>query len=263
MFEEKLPVSKRILLALAFLADCLDEARLLGGLVGVTYNWVYGWVPPQYKRHNFYNQVRRLLKKGYVRKKREGRSSILAITAEGRVNSVSLQGCLWPEEWDGFWTLVFFDIRETSRRIRDLLRDLLKRLKFGMFQRSVWVFPGNFVAKLRKLMAQEGLQNYVLVISSKDLGVKNQKALAERIWHVSSLNKKYKRLVGEIQAVAGFPEEKQGAEVKRLKERLLVLLDRDPMLPLALLPDDWAGRKAVRAILAFEGEDTSRQGLRS
>ena len=70
MFEEKLPVSKRILLVLAFLADCLDEARLLGGLVGVTYSQVYGWVPPQYKRHNFYNQVRRFIQKGYARKKR-------------------------------------------------------------------------------------------------------------------------------------------------------------------------------------------------
>jgi len=252
MFEEKLPVSKRILLVLAFLADCLDEARLLGGLVGVTYSQVYGWVPPQYKRHNFYNQVRRFIQKGYARKKRVGKSSILAITLQGRVSSVSLHGYLWPEDWDGFWTLVLFDIRETSRRIRDSLRAFLRQLKFGMFQRSVWTFPGNFVAKLRNLIKEEGLQNYVLVISSKDLGVRDQKALAERIWHVSSLNKKYKRLVKEIHAVASFQKEKQVAQVERLKEQLLVLLNRDPMLPLALLPDDWAGRKAVKAILAFE-----------
>lgn len=254
MFEEKLPISKRILLALAFLADCLDEARLLGGLVGVTYNQVYGWVPPQYKRHNFYNQVRRFVKKGYARKKREGKSSILAITAQGRINSISLHGHFWPTEWDGFWTLVFFDIRETSRRIRDFLRIFLKRLKFGMFQRSVWAFPGNFVARLRKLIKEEGLQNYVLVISSKDLGIKDQKALVERIWRVSFLNKKYKKLIEEIETAASLPKEKKVAKTEKIKERLLVLLNGDPMLPLALLPDDWAGRKAIKAILAFEKE---------
>lgn len=254
MSDAKLTTGKRILLALAFLADCLDEARLLGGLVGATYKQTYGWIPPQYKRQSFYSQVWRLINKGCVRKVGKGKNSVLEITPKGRVETISLSGALWPTEWDGFWTLVFFDIRETSRRIRDSLRVFLKRLKFGMFQRSVWAFPGNFVAKLRKLIKEEDLQNYVLVISSKDLGIKDQKALVERVWRVSSLNKKYKKLIEEIETAASLPREKKVAKTEKIKERLLVLLNEDPMLPLALLPDDWAGRKAVKMVLASEKE---------
>lgn len=260
MSEAKLPIGKRILLALAFLADCLDEARLLGGLVGVTYEQTYGWAPPQYKRQNFYSRVKKFVDKGYIRKVGRGKNLVLRLTPEGKIKAISPLGTFWPEEWDGIWTLVFFDIQESSRRIRKLLRRLLKRLKFGMFQRSVWVFPGDFVAKLRQLIKEINLEDFVLVISSDDLGIDDQKALAEKIWCVSSLNRKYKKLVGEVRVARSFSIDKQAVRVEEFKERLLGLLSMDPMLPLKLLPDNWAGKTAAEVVLEFKKELIGRSG---
>lgn len=250
--RQKLTIGKQILLVLAFLADCLDEARLLGGLVGLTFQQTYGWIPPQYKRKNFYSQVKRFIDKGYVKKVGKGKNSVLAPTAEGRIKAFSLSGCLWPEQWDGQWTTVFFDIRETSRSTRDKLRNFLKRLKFGMLQRSVWIFPGDFVSKLRRLMTESRLQDYVLVISCDDLGVEDQKALVERIWRVSALNRKYKKLAEEVGNAQSLPTEKQAIKVREFKKLLLDLLSADSMLSLALLPDDWVGKKVIKSILELE-----------
>lgn len=252
MGKEKLTVAKRILLVLAFLADCLDEARLLGGLVGLTFKQTYGWVPPQYKRKNLYSQVKRLIDSGYVKKAGKGKSSVLALTSEGRIEALSLSGVLWPERWDGLWTIVCFDIKETSRNMRDKLRSFLRKLKFGMFQRSVWIFPGDFVVKLRQSMKETGLQNFVLIISSKDLGIKDCKALVERVWRVSALSRKYKRLLEEIGEVSNLSIGEQGAKIEKLKESLLILLNGDPMLPLALLPDGWVGKKVVKLVSELE-----------
>lgn len=46
-----------------------------------------------------------------------------------------------PEAWDGVWRLVSWEIPESQRSRRDLLRSTLARLGFRQLQRSLWVLP--------------------------------------------------------------------------------------------------------------------------
>lgn len=252
MVRKKLTIGQKILLTLAFLGDALDEVRLLGGLVGFTFESVYGWTPPQYKRQNFYTQVKRLIKKRQIERIEEGTGPVLNLTPEGGKYISRFWQPLWPKDWDGVWTLVLFDIEETSRRIRDVLRRFLRSLKFGMYQRSVWIFPDNLVLKLRRLLREEGLEEYVLVISTDNLGIQGLKGMVEKIWHVSKSNQRYKKIIKEAELCQTLPSGERKVQARAIKSQLVNLLSSDPKLPLKLLPKDWAGRKAIKTVLALE-----------
>lgn len=71
--------------------------------------------------------------------------------------------------WDGRWRLVFFDIPEQKRPIRDYMRSTLKRLGFREFQRSTWIHPHKLPAFLSKLLADPQLRKYTRVITTSDI----------------------------------------------------------------------------------------------
>ena len=61
-----------------------------------------------------------------------------------------------PIRWDGRWRMLIFDIKESRRRIRVRLRQLLSAAGFLRLQDSAWVFPypcEEFVALLRAHLA--------------------------------------------------------------------------------------------------------------
>ena len=45
------------------------------------------------------------------------------------------------KKWDGRWFLVFFDVPEIQRNKRNYLRNLLYKLGFYRYQKSVYLFP--------------------------------------------------------------------------------------------------------------------------
>ncbi|MEK9181270.1 MAG: hypothetical protein AAB871_03480 [Patescibacteria group bacterium] len=46
-----------------------------------------------------------------------------------------------PSSWDGLWRLVMFDVPESSREARDLIRRKLSQLGFVSIQKSVYIHP--------------------------------------------------------------------------------------------------------------------------
>ncbi len=46
-----------------------------------------------------------------------------------------------PKKWDGRWRIVIFDIKESRKRTRFLLRKTLSQIGFVRLQNSVWIFP--------------------------------------------------------------------------------------------------------------------------
>lgn len=46
-----------------------------------------------------------------------------------------------PKQWDKKWRVILFDIPETQKRLRDVLRGHLKNLGLMEFQKSVFVHP--------------------------------------------------------------------------------------------------------------------------
>ncbi len=68
-----------------------------------------------------------------------------------------------PYAWlpTGQWLVVFFDVPEQQRRIRDRLRAGLRHLGFSPLQRSVWATRRNVGKEVAELIALLGARSYV------------------------------------------------------------------------------------------------------
>jgi len=73
-------------------------------------------------------------------------------------------------EWDGKWRIVIFDIPEDKRKIRNVFRSRLKLWDFKPWQKSVWASKKNVTSKLRNLIKELEIDNWVLVIESDNTG---------------------------------------------------------------------------------------------
>ena len=76
------------------------------------------------------------------------------------------------EKWDGKWRLIFWDIPEKRKSIRDLLRNKLKQLGFVRWQKSVWASKKNCTEILREFIKSAGIEDWVLVVESDNVGRK-------------------------------------------------------------------------------------------
>ena len=82
-----------------------------------------------------------LVKKGLARHS-EGMLSVTNEGSEALENAVTKTNALLREkEWDGKWRMVAYDIPASHAKLRDAVRDVLKRAGFVRLQHSIWIFP--------------------------------------------------------------------------------------------------------------------------
>ncbi len=169
-----------------------------------------------------------------------------AITKEGKGRLQGLFPKFYNEKhWDGIWYLVNFDIPETMHRKRDILREKLKSLGFGMMQQSVWISPVNFLGTVQKEVEVLKLAPFVLCAQSQNLGEERSQVLANRIWRLEKLNGRYKDFIERYE---------KGIERKDFYKAFLdfmSIFQDDPQLPVELLPRSWYGRKAYGLLRDF------------
>ena len=70
-------------------------------------------------------------------------------------------------KWDGKWRMVLFDIPDSDKKIREVLRFHLKRLGFYNYQKSVFIYPHNCKDEIDFLIEFYQIRRYVrqLVVS--------------------------------------------------------------------------------------------------
>lgn len=126
---------------------------------------------PELKKASLAQALKRLREKGFVERvteKDEGKI-ILRLTEAGR-EFLLLEKSDDEIEWDGKWRVVVFDIPEKQRTIRNILRSRLKMWGFSPWQQSVWASKKNITAKLRNLVKELDIEDWVLVIESDNVG---------------------------------------------------------------------------------------------
>lgn len=246
-----LKAKDRVLLGLALMGDAFDETRLLGGLVTSLYANVYGWAPVKFRKQRYYESVSRMIKTGYIEKIIKNGQPYLRLLSAGKERLIrdfpilKLQG----QKWEGLWTIVVFDIAETSRYKRDLLRRKLLELGFGMYQRSVYISPFNFIEDLKEFIENYRLSN-VQVFRSKEVIGENRRERVAKIWKLERLNKQYQKVIKEVERIKKLPKGRvKERRLRQLRNFYLDLLLSDPFLPRELLPKDWLGEKARGAVL--------------
>ena len=145
---------------------------------------------------------------------------------------------LRSQKWDGFWTLVAYDLPNIKRGDRDYLRRKLKDLGFGCPQESLYICPLPLASALRELVEGEGMEDFVWVLRAETvLGLPN-KEVAKRAWNLDELNGLYIKL---LEALPGVGKSGKKNLLEEWQKYYLALDFNDPYLPFELLPDDWQG----------------------
>ena len=117
--------------------------------------------------------VQRLMARGLLKKDKDG---YLSLTAKGDALLLKYQlhelRIPKPRRWDGKWRVVMFDVWESRKPTRELLRKTLRRLGMVRIQDSVWVHPYNcedIIALLRtNLRASPAIQYMVVECMDRD-----------------------------------------------------------------------------------------------
>lgn len=134
------------------------------------YSYLY---PHLYKRRDRYTyEWSRLQRRGLIQKN----GDIYRLTSKGEkeaffafLEAGKRNYQPHKERWDGHWRIIFFDIPEKQRRMRDELRDMLKTIGFKEFQQSVWIYPYRVPNFLKEILFEERIKHFTRFITTKHI----------------------------------------------------------------------------------------------
>lgn len=145
--------------------------------------------------------------------------------------------------WDGRMHLITYDVPETRRLDREVLRNAIRTLGAGRLQDSVWITPYNPIDTLRTIIEERTLAGSVIVSDMGEggaIGEEDIQSLAVRVWELDKLNERYETWLDQYQ--------RSDALDQWLVTGYLAILRDDPQLPFALLPKWWKGNDAYRLV---------------
>lgn len=137
-------LTKELLLALA--SGILVATKVAGHSgVGYVLSEADNDIFPLFKKRRIIEALKRFETQGYVNWKIKNGKTVLILEDKGkkRVLSYELHNLKVkkPKVWDGLFRVVVFDIPETKKQARDILRKKLRELEFKKLQKSVFVSP--------------------------------------------------------------------------------------------------------------------------
>lgn len=243
-----------LLLGLSGALDLFEEIRDPFSLVSKSYESMYGWVPSQYKRHNFNHLVWRNIKTGFIERIEKQGEIYIRLTSQGskRITRDFPLLSLQKRKWDKKWRFVIFDIQEVNKNAREGLRKKLKELGFGMIQKSVFISPHDVIKDLLEFIENLKLDESVYAFEVSAFAVGGIKELANKVWKLDALNEKYKCIVDKAKEInsSHLTEIRDRVNLlnKSLKSEYLGILLQDPFLPKELLPSSWFGFEAKKLV---------------
>ncbi len=110
-----------------------------------------------------------------VKETEKGENILITPKGEKKVLEIELklltQKSEFPLRKDKRWIMVMFDIPEKERRKRDLLRSILKSLKFKEFQKSVWICPYDVMDLLERYLKFYALKKFTKIFLIKEISL--------------------------------------------------------------------------------------------
>lgn len=198
-------------------------------------------------------QIRELEAKGYL-------ESAEAAAGTGRVHRLTTKGSLaamgggdpeerWNRDWDGRWRMAVFDLPEEKRGLRNELRRILRKTRFGCLQGSVWITPEPMDAVREDLKRVHGGCGVLSFFEGRPCCGESDAELVSAAWDFGRINGLYADFLAHLEAAPGraaVTRERLLEWGRRERELWLACLAADPLLPAVLLPRSYAGRAAWR-----------------
>ena len=188
----------------------------------------------------------RLARDGWLERTRIGRNSFYRLAEKGRATFEAATERIYfaaPAPWDGRLRIA---VLETGDE-RSLQRAALESAGFGQLAPGVLIAPGHAAA---------AANGSLVVLDAAAVPADAARRLAARAWPLERIAEDYRRFLADFAAVESAEGAGRGLDdLQSLALRVLLvhqyrrIILRDPLLPEALLPDDWPGR-AARALCA-------------
>ena len=198
--------------------------------------------------------IGRLANEQWVSFERSGRASFYSLTAQGRARFAEATQRIYgapPQEWDDVWTLVI--VPPALKRVRDDLRDELMWLGFGQITPGVFAHPTHEESAIRSRLEELGSSGQLIVMQASIPTDAGSASLVSMGWDLDDLARRYRRFIDMFSPVADALDATGSSplagDVAFILRTLLLheyrkIHLRDPMLPAALLPANWAGADA-------------------
>ena len=186
---------------------------------------------------------------------RETGSWVAKLTQAGKnlLKDHSLRESPWSESWDGVWRMLTFDLPQEARDQRHQLKIWLKERRFGGLQGSVWITPHPCEHWLPKLLKIKIDPRAVVIMEGRPIGNLKDSDLVKKAWDFDKINglyRDYLRFLSSsgVQRGEEASLEKQFASWYAEEAELWrAAYELDPLLPDALCPKGYMGRKAFES----------------
>ena len=192
-------------------------------------------------------KLRRLAACGVINLPEPADARIVCLTEAGR--SLAHGGISpierWARPWDGHWRMVLFDIAEHVHPVRDRFRYVLRQARLGYLQGSVWISPDPLDELRNTVRAMTSNPEALLFFQGRPSAGESDSALVDGAWDFSRLAEAHRECLGLLTHPPADTDSSRLWRVGLAKERdaWLRARDLDPLLPTALLPKEYLGKK--------------------
>jgi DNA-binding transcriptional regulator PaaX len=180
----------------------------------------------------------------YIQRQKKSDDDTFALTDKGDNALADILNYL-PEgnpKWDKKWRIILFDVPETQRTLRQMLR--LKLIDWGarMLQSSVWISPyPTAMQRFQILVRNYKLTSSVHFFEAQHFG--DNTINVSELWELNKLEKEYRSLFSTFERMYRKIEksESQSYLAKCLIIQLALIAKQDPNLPEYMMPKNWIG----------------------
>jgi DNA-binding transcriptional regulator PaaX len=189
----------------------------------------------------------RLHRQNLVQRKGHGQSAKFVVTeqAKRRVRVIDPTRD-WDRTWDGKWRVFSFDIPTIQRRERMLLWRSLRAQRFGLLQRSVWVWPHEVEPILLQIVKARGIPECFCGFESGRLFLCNDTEVVASAWDFDEIRRRHdsylKHLVATVDSLDRADDLRALGRLARIeRDAYQFAFSIDPMLPRDLWPKPYKG----------------------
>jgi phenylacetic acid degradation operon negative regulatory protein len=187
---------------------------------------------------------------GWIQSCRIGRRATWSVTPGGRAAldagvSYVLRFAARTDIWDGRWLMLIINLSSSDYRVRNRLQ----WAGFGQLSAGTWLSPhADREAEVISLLDELGLGDGACTLIARSGALGDCQRLVRQAWDLHSLAREYQQFINDTELRDSKQIDPFARQVLLVNSwRRLTL--RDPGLPHAGLPADWAGHAAARLFL--------------
>jgi len=164
----------------------------------------------------------------------------------------------WNRRWNGIWNILFYDIVEKERGVRDELRKFLRKQRRGCLQRSVWISPRDIRPAYDDLAQALQIDVECYLVEAKTVFGRDPQELVRAAWNwerIDLAQQCYLDIVGDQLKLLRTASERPPETVQTLAREELdayfMAMQEDPLLPKSLWPMSYKGKTVFPAHQRF------------